>query len=207
MVDGEANMDSPEKPFAFGERLFLFLCVWCFWGAVYFGVSLIPVSPQVISWDPVWSLPYVSAFVVPYTSTYVMPLALLAVPCDRGTFRKFVTCHVAAILVSAPVFLLMPLVPPRATVLGDGPLDVLLGLQYALDVDGNCFPSLHVTLAFLTAFAVGACVPRLRPVMLVWAALVAMSTVLVRQHYVIDAVAGVVIATVIWRVVFRRATT
>jgi membrane-associated phospholipid phosphatase len=199
-------MHAPEKPFAFGERIVLFFCVWLFWGVVYYGVSLIPVSPQIIAWDPVWSLPYVAAFVVPYTSTYVMPLVLLAVPCDRRTFRRIVACLLTALFVSAPMFVLLPLVPPRATALGDGLLDRLLALQYALDVDGNCFPSLHVTLAFITAFAVGKCLPRLRPAMLVWAALVAVSTVLVRQHYVVDAAAGIVIATVIWRVAFRRAS-
>lgn len=197
-------MHSPEKPFAFRERLVLFLSAWVLWAAAYYGVSLIPVTQRVLAWDPVWSVPYVAAFVLPYTSAYVMPLVLLAVPCDRATFRRFVACFALAIAVSAPLFLLFPLVPPRTTALGDAPLDRLLALQYALDVDGNCFPSLHVSLAFITALAVGRTMPPLRLAMLTWASFVAASTVFVHQHYVVDAAAGAIIGLVVWRVVFRR---
>jgi membrane-associated phospholipid phosphatase len=201
----EVAMTEPSSSLPFRERFLTFLFVWALWLTVYFGVAHLPhPAPAVLVWDPVWRLPLVSAFALPYTSAYCMPIVLLFVPCDRARFRRFVAAFAAAILASAPFFVLLPLVPPRLA-LGDGPLDRLLALQFFLDVDGNCFPSLHVSMAVLTALAVGRCVPRARAPMLLWAALVAVSTVFVHQHYAVDVAAGVALAVVVWNLAFLRS--
>ncbi len=200
-------MRDPSSPASFGERFVLFIGIWALFALVYYGSRIVPhAAARVLLWDPVWRVPYVSAFTVPYTSAYLMPAVLLFVPCSRRTFLHFSGAFVGAILASAPWFVLMPLVPPRVVLSGVGILDRLLALQYQLDVDGNCFPSLHVSLAFLTALSVGRCVRQMRVPMLLWATLIAFSTVFVHQHYVIDAVAGCAVALIVWHVVFRLAS-
>lgn len=185
---------------SFAERLFLFIVLWGLWALTYFGLRLVPHATNVApSWDPVWRTPYVSAFVIPYTAAYLLPTVLLFVPCDRGTFRRFCTAFALMMVISAPLFVLVPLVPPRVSHLGNGLLDRLLAAQYALDVDGNCFPSLHVSMSVLTALAIGHCVPRWRAPALGVALLIAVSTVFVHQHYVVDALAGIVLAHFVWR--------
>ncbi len=197
-------MRNPSAQATFAERLVLFLGLWALWGLVYFGVNMLPHAPaSALPWDPVWRTPYVSAFVVPYTSAYLLPAGLLFVPCDRRTFLRFCGAFTAAVLVSAPLFLLVSLPPPRVALSDTDLLDRLLTLQYRLDVNGNCFPSLHVSLSFLTALAVGHCVRPMRAAVLVWAGLVAVSTVFVRQHYAVDVIAGIALAFVIWKIFFR----
>jgi membrane-associated phospholipid phosphatase len=189
---------------SFFERCVLFLGLWALWALVYYGTRLLPhATNAVLSWDPVWHVPYVNAFVVPYTSAYPLPSVLLFVPCDRRTFLRICGAFTVAFLVSAPLFVLIPLTPPRVALSDAGLLDRLLALQYRFDVNGNCFPSLHVSLSMLTALSVGHCVKRLRIPALVWAALIAVSTVFVHQHYVVDSVAGTALALVVWHYVFR----
>ena len=68
-----------------------------------------------------------------------------------------------------------------------------LQLFYDIDQPYGCFPSLHVAYSFVAALA---CYRMHRTVGLiacVWAALIGISTVYVKQHFFLDAVAGALI--------------
>jgi len=64
----------------------------------------------------------------------------------------------------------------------------------------NTFPSGHVAGSLATAIAVGERMPVLAPWLLAAAALISIAAVLGRYHYVIDAVAGVLLALLAWGV-------
>lgn len=67
----------------------------------------------------------------------------------------------------------------------------------------NCFPSLHVTYAFLTYFAIRAYRPRLAPYFLVLAFVISLSTMTFKQHYVADVISGLFLAMIL-RLLFLR---
>lgn len=175
--------------------------------AVYFGAGALPPwrAPMLLAWDPVWRVPFVPVFIVLYTSAYVMPLSVFALPDDRKTFRRLAYAFAAAIVVGGLCFVAIPLAAPRPDVAGGGFWRTLVRLTYAVDVTRNLFPSLHVAISFLTAFALGRFRPRSRLPMLLWAALIAASTLFVRQHYAVDVAGGLLLAVVIWRLAFPRA--
>ena len=178
------------------EKTVLFILTVALFALVYFGAaSLPPWKPrETLLWDPVWTVPYVPVFILPYFSVFPMPLVPIVVVSDRMAFRRVVASFAAAILMSGLCFLAMPLAPPHPPDVGSGPFAALTSLIYAIDVPTNLFPSLHVSIAFLTAFAAGDVRPRLKPWMLVWAALIAASTLFVRQHYAIDVAGGIILA-------------
>jgi len=178
------------------ERAVLFSAVVALFAVCYFGTaSLPPWRPrEVLAWDPVWLVPYVPVFIVPYISVFVMPLVPVVIVRDRMRFRRAVVAFVVAIIASGIVFLALPLAPPHPPDVGAGVFAWLTGVLYALDVPTNLFPSLHVSIAFLTAFIVGLERPRWAPWMLGWAALIAVSTLFVRQHYAVDVFGGVFLA-------------
>ena len=78
---------------------------------------------------------------------------------------------------------------------------------YSADPPHNCFPSLHVAHSFVSALACSRVHRRLGLVALIAATLVALSTLFTKQHYVLDAVAGVVLAFVAYGVFLRRDCT
>jgi membrane-associated phospholipid phosphatase len=73
----------------------------------------------------------------------------------------------------------------------------LVALEYRLDEPYNLFPSLHVAISWLAWLA---CRDRVRPRALFLAVVVAISisTVFVKQHYIVDVVAGVALAVAAW---------
>ena len=188
------------------ERVVLLFLVVGLFGAVYFGAAALPpwTPRMLLGWDPVWSVPYFPVFILPYCSVFPMPLAVLACIRDRHRFRRTALAMSAAILASGVCFLALPLLPPRPPDPGAGAFGALAAFVWRLDVPTNLFPSLHVSIAFLTAFAVGRERPRSRPWMLAWAALIAVSTLFVRQHYAIDVAGGIAIALICARLLAPR---
>lgn len=188
------------------EKPVLSTLVLALFALVYFGTAALPpwTPREVLRGDAVWSVPYVPAFILPYASVFIMPVVPLLVVTDRSAFRRVAAAFAAAILASGLCFLALPLAPPHPADVGSGPFAALTSAFYALDVPTNLFPSLHVSVAFLSAFAVGRERPRWLPWMLAWASLIALSTLFVRQHYVLDVAGGVVLALLCRRIIAGR---
>lgn len=75
--------------------------------------------------------------------------------------------------------------------------------MWGQDKPGNTFPSLHVATTVLGAL-------RLRhrrggALWLLWAALISVSTLTVKQHFLVDVLGGLAVAFAVHAVVFRKA--
>ena len=68
----------------------------------------------------------------------------------------------------------------------------------------NCFPSLHVAHAFVSAFACWHVHRSVGVGLGVWAFLIGLSTLFTKQHYALDVIAGIVLASIAYGVFLRR---
>ncbi len=138
---------------------------------------------------------------------YVMIYIFLAVPYlvieDLDYFKKIVksfficvTLHFAIFLIFPVGYNLRPVVNPD-----QGWAYALVDFYYWLDLPYNSFPSMHISNAFLVAFFMRHHRPYWGWIMLPLAFLVAISVVLVKQHYIVDVVAGYLVGwSIFWRV-------
>lgn len=153
---------------------------------------------RIIAVQPEWMLVYGSLYV------FVVILPLLVVR-EPGLIRRAMQSYLFVMTVSYAGFLLYPTSAPRTDVVtGDGFAAWTLRLAYSLDPPYNCFPSLHVAYAFVSALA---CFRMHRTVGLAaiaWAALISLSTVFTKQHYVLDVIAGAAAAGLAYVVFLRR---
>ena len=143
----------------------------------------IPLVPWMI-----W--PYLSLF-----SLYLLPLLHLSVEEMDRLARQ----SALAVLVAGSMFVALPTqagFPPTAVTGLHEPLFRLIAL---VDTPFNLMPSLHVSGAAL--IVLGCCTARLGRriawVYRLWLALLALSTVLVHQHHLIDVMAGFALALVV----------
>jgi len=138
--------------------------------------------------EPVWALVYGAL----YLFLILLPVFVVR---DEPHVRRMFLAYLCVWLASYVVFFLYPTVAPRpAHVLAPGFGAWGLRLLYSADPPYNCFPSLHVAHSFVSAFA---CRPVHRGVYraaIVCAALVALSTLFTKQHYILDVAAGIVLA-------------
>ena len=136
----------------------------------------IPVQPE-------WMLVYGSLYI------FVLVLPLLVVR-ERSLIRRAMQSYLLVMVVSYAGFLLYPTAASRGNVAGDGFGAWALRFAYDLDPPYNCFPSLHVAYAFVSALSCSRVHRGVGAVAAVWAALIGISTLYTKQHYVVDVIGG-----------------
>ena len=148
---------------------------------------------------PVWALVYGAL----YAFLILLPVFVVRhEPLLRRTVHAYLLIWLTAYVC---FFVLWPTVAPRpAKVVGDG--FAVWGLQalYSSDPPFNCFPSLHVAHSFVSALACSRVHRRVGIVAILCAVLVAASTVFTKQHYILDVVAGIVLALAAYTLFLRR---
>jgi protein-tyrosine phosphatase/membrane-associated phospholipid phosphatase len=151
------------------------------------------------TWHYAWefAIPFVPLMIVPYMS---IDLFFVAAPflCRNTVELKTLVRRITfTILTAGACFLLLPLrceyVKPEI----DGWLSVVFRTFCGLDQPYNLLPSLHITLTMILLDVYARHTRGLaRLAVYGWFALIAASTVLTYQHYVIDVVGGFVLAVV-----------
>lgn len=146
---------------------------------------------------PIWSLIYGALYV------FLIMLPLFVVR-EEGHLRRTVRAYLFVWITAYLCFLAYPTIAPRPESLrvegfGSWGLSVL----YGMDPPYNCFPSLHVAHSFVSALT---CLRVHRGVGIaatIGAVLVALSTLFTKQHYVLDVVAGLLLAVVAYAIFIR----
>jgi hypothetical protein len=136
-------------------------------------------------------VPYVPEMVWPYEMCYLMPFLALVVVRD---FHRFNRAFLAILLASAgayAIYLLFPVAFPRPSV-GTSLSERVLAMEHAIDVAANNLPSLHVALSVIMGRAMHGQSGRKLVDVAIWLAVAAItaSTVLIKQHMLIDSAAG-----------------
>jgi membrane-associated phospholipid phosphatase len=156
---------------------------------------LLPLAPG-------WTLIYGAL----YAFLIVLPVFVVQ---QNEMIRRTVWAYIMVWSVAYACFLLYPTIAPRPdAVTGDG--FAVWGLQFLHDADPpyNCFPSIHVAHSFVSALACQRVHRRLGLVAVSCASLVAIATLLTKQHYIADVIAGIVLAVVanaVWLRSYSRA--
>jgi membrane-associated phospholipid phosphatase len=150
-------------------------------------------------------LPVLPAWAIVYGAAYVFLIVLpVLVVRQRAHIRRMYLAYVSVWITAYAGFLLLPTVAPRpATVAGEGFAVWGLRFLYAADPPNNCFPSLHVAHSFVSALSCHRVHRGLGVGAALCALLVAVSTVLAKQHYILDIAAGVLLASLAYLVVLR----
>jgi membrane-associated phospholipid phosphatase len=146
---------------------------------------------------PFWSLIYGALYV------FLIVLPVFVVRQEEHIKRTF-WAYLSVWLFAYAVFLAYPTSAPRpARVSGDGFAVWGLLALYGADPPFNCFPSLHVAHSFISALTCYRVHRNLGITAGVAATLVAVSTLFTKQHYVLDVIAGIILAFVAYWVFLR----
>jgi membrane-associated phospholipid phosphatase len=142
------------------------------------------------------ALPVVPIFVIPYVSLnpFVYATLILFLLFRTKVFQSACLAVISAMLVSYGVYLVAQSEVIRPVLLGTDLFTRMIRDVYAGDNPFNCFPSLHTSVSTILAIHWLRVNRRLGIVVAIWTALIVASTVLIKQHYVPDLVAGLALA-------------
>lgn len=152
---------------------------------------------------PVFALPYVAWYgVQAFTAWYCFKK-------DRKVFRKFVGYILFVYAIAISVYILYPTaIDFRPEITGKDIFSKIVGAIYRMDNPTNVFPSLHVLVAVGCAFAQCRAKKLGKPILcILWwviALSVCVSTVLIKQHSVLDISAAIPVCCAGWFLFFRK---
>jgi membrane-associated phospholipid phosphatase len=151
------------------------------------------------------AIPLQPAWVIVYGSLYVFLIILpVFVVRQDEHIRRTVFAYLMVWTSAYFCFLVYPTIAPRpASVVGQGFFVWALKGLYAADPPYNCFPSIHVAHSFVSALTCYRVNRKVGIVASIFAALVAVSTLFTKQHYVLDVIAGGALAYAAYLVFLR----
>lgn len=139
------------------------------------------------------AIPFVPVFSFGYLLTYVVPLMIFATIKDQKNLHRAVVCFFFATTLAYVFFLVMPVkMEYRPDLSGDtGIFATVTRFIYSVDRPYNCFPSLHVTYPTMCTLVVWKDYKMARWIFAAVSIIVGVSVLLIKQHYIIDVVAGI----------------
>ena len=188
----------------------IMLGVYAAWGGMYLLTAWIgelrgPAFDAALEIDR--AIPYLPGFQYAYALCYVMPFGLFLIDTRPAFLDRAYAAFIAANAVAFVFFAAFPVQGPLRDAVPQsiGADNFFLMLVYSVDSRYNALPSLHVTNPWLVAFlslerwgwsakSAG---------LLFVAILISVATLFVRQHYVLDVLAGFALAGVTV-LVFRK---
>ncbi len=157
-------------------------------------------------WTPLDRMvPFNENVIWPYYLVFVTPLSILLFVGRIEDLRRSGLALLMNVAVAFPLFATFPVTFPRdAYVPTVSPAGLATDFIWQLDRPINCFPSIHVSLAFTAAFIVFRFNRGAGLVVLACAIAIAVSTMFVKQHYLLDIVAGIALASMSYWLVFVK---
>jgi membrane-associated phospholipid phosphatase len=131
-----------------------------------------------------------------YLSDYLMGLAAVVLLDDAEEFQAYVRMAFFTLALCGTIYYFCPTIYPRP----DYPksdfwiLNFTMNCVRTVDSPTNCFPSLHVALTTISAWAVRRKGPKISALFFVWSIAIFISTLTTKQHYFIDILGGIGIA-------------
>ncbi len=141
-------------------------------------------------------IPVVKPFVIPYVSLepFIYASLVLLLLFRTRLFQSATLSMIATWFVSYAFYFLLQSFVQRPTLVGDDMLTQMIRDVYAGDNAYNDFPSLHTSLSTILALHWWRVDKRIGIPVAIWVALIVLSTVFVKQHYVPDVLGGLALA-------------
>ncbi len=179
------------------------ICVVVFYIVGYLGLNCLTISSLKfydvsMAWEA--HIPFYEIFVFAYAFVYVLIVILILAINDE----KFLTLTVKAFLINScihfTIFYFFPVrMELRPEVIPDGTFVTdFAAFWFWLDKPTTLFPSAHVSMSFLSAFFTYRINKGLGWFCIVCAAIVSLSVLLMKQHYVADVVTGFILGCAVF---------
>ncbi|MGG1575727.1 phosphatase PAP2 family protein [Fictibacillus sp. NRS-1165] len=154
-------------------------------------------------------VPFSAVFIIPYLlwTLYIYGTLIYFYFKDKKTYFKTLFVYIAGLLICYTVYNVFQTTVPRPFVSGSSFLGSLVNWVYAMDAPYNCFPSIHCFSSYLLSRVI-----RRAPFSTIWnrsvitclSVIIIVSTLMVKQHVVLDVLAAILLAEILCFVADRN---
>jgi len=141
-----------------------------------------------------------------YMSDFLLMFLPIILVTEIAMMKRLMRAFFLSMSIHYLFFFFFPTTMHRPPLTGDGVTEFVFGLVRMIDTPVNCFPSMHVSLCFVVALSFWHTKKVWSVFFLIWASLIALSTLSTKQHYLWDVLGGLIIAAIACAFAFRRRT-
>lgn len=150
-------------------------------------------------------MPFIKAFVVPYLFWYLyLLLGLLYLSkVNRRGFYLTILIYDLGLIASSSIYFLFQTHVPRPILVGDDWLTHMISFVYQMDQPYNCFPSTHVFTTYLLMKSIHEHSRNsiLKLAVHIVGISIILSTVLIKQHVILDIIGAILLVELLYRAV------
>jgi membrane-associated phospholipid phosphatase len=134
-----------------------------------------------------------------YLSDYALGVVAVVLLDDAEEFQAFVRMAFFTLALCGTIYFFCPTIYPRPEYPKSNIrlFEFAMNLVRTVDSPTNSFPSLHVALTMISAWAVRKRGPKISVFFWIWSIAIFISTLTTKQHYLIDIVGGMTIAAAV----------
>jgi membrane-associated phospholipid phosphatase len=152
-------------------------------------------------------IPFLEIFVIPYLLWYAFIFLMFVYFAifDRSTYYRTLLSFCAGMLVCYVIYFFFQTTVPRPELQGAGILTDMVRYVYNADEPFNCFPSIHVLSSYLMIIAIRhSKLWTIKKDLIVSsiAYSIILSTLFIKQHVVLDIVAGVLLGSLLFKLFY-----
>jgi membrane-associated phospholipid phosphatase len=149
-------------------------------------------------------LPFVPLAVYPYLALYPVFLLPFFLVREREFFRVCAFSYITVMIFCYSIFWAFPVAMLRPEIQAVDFTSWVVATVFAADVPANCFPSMHAAMSLMAALTIFN-VDRARgSVVLAVTLAIGLSALLVKQHYIVDILAGWAVALISFYAYFKQ---
>ena len=147
------------------------------------------------------AIPFIPEFIwIYHTLIPIIGISAIVLIKNRKLFFSTLNGYIIATIILSIFYIFLPSFYPRQLITDSSVSSYMVELTRLIDNANNTFPSGHVTFSWLLALFLmkSDCAKRwkwLGPTYLIWATLIAISTLVLKQHYIVDVISGIILAT------------
>jgi membrane-associated phospholipid phosphatase len=141
------------------------------------------------------AIPFVPEFEFIYVLCYLIPFIPIFIVQDASRLDLLIVAFIAMNIIAFSIFIFFPVYCPRPEFKVNSIATYLLSLEYNMDKPVNNFPSLHVAVVWLIYLGCRGCMRWITIVaMLLIAIGISFVALFIKQHYVVDIAAGILLS-------------
>ena len=141
-------------------------------------------------------IPFIDWTIFIYMSDYIFVALVFYLLKDKQNMNRIFYSQLMLLFVAMIIFFIYPTAYPRPTVEYNGFIGSFVKFLHTLDTSSNACPSMHVAVTFVAAFGFIKEQQKKLFIFIPWAILISLSTLTVKQHYILDIVLGLAIAII-----------
>jgi membrane-associated phospholipid phosphatase len=174
---------------------FIFAIFYCLF---YMVPNMFPIfEPRQLPLLPIdVAMPFLPVTFAIYLSDYVLAILVIFMLTGRSEMHAFARMAFTLLILSGLVFLLFPTTYPRPVYpsVENRFIQLLMDIVRGADTPLNCFPSMHVAITAVCAYAVSHKGKTIAVGFWLWGLTIFVSTLTTKQHYFVDILGGLGVA-------------